>query len=344
MKAGLNPRLYEMPFDQFGRYYIAYSIITELMAAEPNTQVTILDIGGYRGSLQKFFQNEKRVKITTLDIYENIADKDYIHGSALAIPFDDNTFDFTVSFEVFEHIKRSDREKYITEATRVTKNPFILTAPFSGREDEVGHAEIALDSLWRQVNGTAHPWLEEHIAYKTPKTNELEEILRVQKLQFQRFGNNPLPLWDLMQAFTFLRTTYTDHADDVALQRFYNLHLAELESNAQHYYRYVYLISKQKLKTKPAILSVPPVTSEQRGKATTDLVVQLFKRLQHDIMNIITTKNQEITDKDNLLAKRHRQVAQLEHELATQQEAVNELLASKSWKIARAMSKLNPKK
>ncbi len=91
-------------------------------------------------------------------IHEN-ANIDFQKYGGKIIPFEDNTFDFAVSFQVIEHIPHD--ELYISEVYRVLKNGgiFILTTPNKTNRLKPGQK----------------PWNKYHIREYYP--NELKDIL-----------------------------------------------------------------------------------------------------------------------------------------------------------------------
>lgn len=282
--------LLSMPIDQFGRYGIVAQKIKELVKAKGQKKVTILDVGGYKGEVHRFF-NENEALITVLDLFESNEDN-YVKGSALDMPFEDNSFDYVVSFEVFEHIPRDDRVKYIEEATRVSKGTFILTAPFSGVDDEVLKSEEYVNNLWKSMHGENHIWLHEHILYRTPKEVELEDILKDKKLSYKKIGNNDLVLWNMMLSFNYLTTLFRGSGLNPDVQRFYNQNAEVLESNSDAYYRYIYVIG-----TDAALLEGEKniqVSSTEKIEKTNQLINEVFLSISKDIKKSLDSKQSEL--------------------------------------------------
>lgn len=97
-----------------------------LVKGERDSNVLDIGCGTGHGSnlLARHFKNIYGIDISSDAIEyakknwqrENIT---FIVGSGTKIQFDDNTFDITVAFEVFEHIK--DWKKFLSELKRVTK-------------------------------------------------------------------------------------------------------------------------------------------------------------------------------------------------------------------------------
>lgn len=279
-----------MPIDQYGRYGIVAEKIKELMATKGQEKVTILDIGGYKGEIHRFFK-ESEASITVLDLYD-CDDLNYVKGSALDLPFKDGAFDYTVSFEVFEHIPRKDRAQFIKEAIRVSKGAFVLTAPFAGGNNEVLQSEIYVNDLWKKLHHENHPWLYEHISYKTPKTEELESILKMQELAFKKTGNNELVLWNLMLSFNYITTLFRPSGLNPDIHRFYNENVDILESHASHYYRYVYVIGEDSEKVTLAKTNAVPYV--EKVQKTSELINKVFLGIAEDIKEKANLKQKEL--------------------------------------------------
>ncbi len=94
------PAIIRLPFDQYSRQKIA-AIIIDAMRAKGQS-FSILDVGGYKGATHLF---HTRDTVTVLDVFD-VKEKHYIRGDATAMTFKDDSYDFVVSFDVFEHIPR----------------------------------------------------------------------------------------------------------------------------------------------------------------------------------------------------------------------------------------------
>jgi len=79
-----------------------------------NKNYTVLDMGG-NGKLKTYVDN----KVTDANIINGI--------DCTNMPFDDNSFDISVSIAVLEHVK--DQDKFIQESIRVTKKKIIHWFP-----------------------------------------------------------------------------------------------------------------------------------------------------------------------------------------------------------------------
>jgi ubiquinone/menaquinone biosynthesis C-methylase UbiE len=94
------------------------------------TACTILDIGGFDGSMASVLRNDYKANIVILDLNESglrnarQMDLDVLLGSALQIPAQTSSVDGVICLDVIEHIM--EYQKAIHEIARVTKPAGIL--------------------------------------------------------------------------------------------------------------------------------------------------------------------------------------------------------------------------
>lgn len=322
-----------MPIDQYGRYNVVASVIKQLMAKKNQTKVKILDLGGYKGEIYRFF-NKNEAAITILDIYD-VDDKNYVKGSAMDLPFDDNSFDYVVSFEVFEHIERKDRELFIKEGARVSRGAFLLTAPFAGDHDEVFKSEVHINDLWQKIHKQNHQWLHEHIMYKTPKTTEIESILNKQALLFKKIGNNDLILWNLMLSFSSYKTLFEPTGRDIDIQFFYNDNYEILDSNTDHFYRYIYIIGPDTESVELAKNTDVPI--ERKVETVTKLISLLFMKMSSDVLKDRVWRQKRI---EKVVIERDHQIHLMRDRADIHQKELESIISSKSWGYARKIANI----
>ena len=143
------------------RYWLVAEIISMLTDGKYDTN-KILDVGG-NGSLLPEFLNKK---IDILDLPDNDYEN-YIQASALDMPFKDNAYDVVTSCDVYEHIPKEDRDRFIEELLRVGKDYIVLCGPM--HKPESAKIERRTNDFFKDIFGREHPWLEEHINYGLPK-------------------------------------------------------------------------------------------------------------------------------------------------------------------------------
>lgn len=204
-----------IPFDQFSRQYQVSVIIDKLRSGgEP---LNLLDVGGYKGHTADFLYKDN---VTVMDLYK-VKESNYVHGSALEMPFDDNSFDYVLSFDVLEHIPTASRKKFFNECARVSKRGVIICAPNKTKANE--KAETLLNDLHKRLHGKPHRWLKEHIDFKIPNFNSVESHAASKSFKTIRFHSNKVQLWVPMQQAIFLNSKYNIAAEQLTeINRFYN--------------------------------------------------------------------------------------------------------------------------
>ena len=108
--------------DEF-RWISTYYQIKEIETLKPST---IMEVGigsGIFGNLIKFMG----YKYTSVDFDENL-NPDVI-ASVLDLPFDENTFDVSSSFQVLEHLEYGSFIPVLKELRRVSKRNVIISLP-----------------------------------------------------------------------------------------------------------------------------------------------------------------------------------------------------------------------
>lgn len=126
------------------------------------------DVGG-EGLLGRFLPG---VWIVSLNVDED-GDCRY---DGQTIPFADDTCDAVVCLDVLEHITPSQRQAFVDELFRVSKQHVVLALPLGSPL----HTELEREALalWREQRGEDHPYLAEHVANGLPTLDELRSLLR----------------------------------------------------------------------------------------------------------------------------------------------------------------------
>lgn len=199
---------HEVPFDQYSRQR-QVGIITDAFRVNKNKSFTVLDVGGYKGKTSEFLSKDK---VTIMDLFDVKADN-YVQGSALKMPFKDKSFDFVMSFDVLEHIQKSDRELFLKECSRVAKRGVIIAAPQKTPANEL--AEKELNKLYKKLHGEEHPWLKEHIAYTIPDFKWVEKNMQKNGWKTARVPSNDSEMWALMQGAIFLNSKHSLAAEQL---------------------------------------------------------------------------------------------------------------------------------
>lgn len=331
----------QLPFDLFSRHYIVRNMVNKVFR-QGSEKLSILDLGGYAGKTQFFFVDDK---VTVLDVYDDNNQKDYVKGDATRLSFSDNTFDIVTNFDVFEHISRKERKKFIKEAFRVSKRAVIMTLPIDIDSGcETSEADKSLDNFYKTLTGKRHPWLREHTDNGIPTIDEFENLLNCIGIEFIKISSNSLDTWKMMQVINFLGTV-----DEFALEQSeklneqYNTHIESIENNINDGYRAIYILFKD---NKYAEQSINKVTLNSVGTKSID--GNKFRKLVFNSMIQIVADNMKrhkkaidncdkIKNDFNMLSRQYQyqkvQINNLEIQL-------NKFEGSSSWRLTAPLRKV----
>jgi ubiquinone/menaquinone biosynthesis C-methylase UbiE len=163
-------RQLDLPFDQYQRYRIVADVIERLR--EDDSPLQILDVGGGEGIILNFLP-EDRVTILDQAEPEEVV-PGFVKGDATALPFEDGSYDYVVSVDVYEHIPPGVRGKYLSELRRAARKGVLLAAPFDS--EMVRGAERAADEFHRAVHLAGNVWLQEHAENGLPGLEDARQF------------------------------------------------------------------------------------------------------------------------------------------------------------------------
>lgn len=307
----MNPelkKLTNLDFDQFGRVYAAKNAIESIR--KKDQKFKILDIGGYKGNTAKLFPKDE---VMVLDQY-SVKDKNYIKANALNIPFGRNEYDIVLAFDVFEHILHKDREKFVSELTRVAKLLTIIAAPFRSKLTE--EAESITNDYFKRISGKDHPWLIEHIDNKLPTSEAIENYLHKNKLKYQVVNNNNIEMWNYMQHFTLLSVIASMPAALAETNMYYNSHIDALEDSSREPYRKIYIIGDLLNKN----------FDQQKSERDLSVELELTDKIFIGIADHMIDQNNKIESQTKLIKNL--------------QNEIHILSGSLSWKITKPLRAL----
>lgn len=93
-----------------------------------------------------------------------------IKGSAVNMPFRKNAYDVVISADTLEHIEPENREQSIYEMLRVAKKMVSIVVPVGKLSEK---QDLITNTRWQRVFGNNYQFLDEHIKYGLPKTEEV---------------------------------------------------------------------------------------------------------------------------------------------------------------------------
>lgn len=90
-----------------------------------------------------------------------------VHGSAVNLPFKDNSFDTVIMVDVLEHIAPKSRETAVFEAIRVVKDLLVIATP-EGKTSE--KEDRHLSDYYQKIYAKEFPFYKEHLTFGLPKS------------------------------------------------------------------------------------------------------------------------------------------------------------------------------
>jgi hypothetical protein len=330
----------EMVFHLYGRFAPIQNIVEK--NRKGNEKLKILDVGGRGNWMKKFFPEDD---VFYLDPFLDSEDENFIKGDGCNMPLVDESFDWVVSTDVFEHIPKEKRKNFLEENLRVAKLGVVLVAPFYS--PAVAQAEINANENYKMLhNGEDHIWLKEHIENGLPEMIEFENLLEEKAVSFQKLQNNRLFLWQLLLGMEFLiEENMSDelHSNHQKFNYFYNTEVFPFD-NQDPSYRKIYFIKKSN-----------ELKDLEIAKSLIDdnLFLKTIKNAM-DMMNKINIENKisiEIKTKEVLNEKQKTQanereieageekVQHLKDEIIQKEKQLSSVVNSLRWKIPNFLYK-----
>ena len=306
------------------RYLIMANILS--MLGNPK-DMKILDVGGKKGLLRKF----PGFTPTIIDI-EDSDEPDFVKGSALSMPFKDGQFDYSISCDVLEHIPHADREKFVNEKLRVSNKGIIICAPFNSGTNEL--LETEMNNYYHQLTGLQHRWLREHIDNGLPSEQEVESLLRKQKINFVKFRHFSAICWREIVKQHLLHSAFSDNKllEESVYKTYENYYKNMCNVDfSEDGYRTFFWISKV---SKPEVeLPKNAAVNEAKEKFLVENKDVLLNLLENEMKNLRVMQHKSL-EADIIKQENVALVAEL-----------REIKSSKSWhaiqKINTARSKIN---
>ena len=331
----------ELDFSLYGRYALIRDIINYNRKNEQ--QFKILDIGGRGNLLKKFLPNDI---VNYLDPNIKTNDKNYIEGDGCNIPLENQSYDWTVSADVFEHIPKEKRILFLKEHIRVAKKASIITAPFYSKT--VAQAEKNINQIHKLLSqGKNHPWLKEHIENGLPDKNELISFIEKNNLTYQLINNNQIDLWELITGINHLATTYISKESKKVLENFNFFYNTEIFPNdfSANSYRKLFFIKRDNSLADLKITNVPLQKSLSQKIIFKSLVllceIDLIKRKSFEEKDLELQKKhqsyQKLNQAHRKLNQAHRKlekdIIMKEKTIKKLSNTINIIKSSKFWKL-----------
>lgn len=300
-----------LPFDLYQRYRFAADLSREL------TPSSILDAGGLLGDRdghlavpEEFFscRHPRPERVVSADI-RHCDHPGHIPASALALPFDDRSFDLVASLDVLEHIPPESRRGFLEEIDRVASRFIILGAPFASPRIEKAEEELSskLDLHF----------LAEHSELGLPEESLITTFFADEKEnQVFRFENGYLPRWSLMLPLTQMAFALHSYSLFCSSNRYYNEHYYHLDCSPPGY-RTVFLVCREPLpnELESRIKSLRGFQPERPEQDEPEITAPPALPCYHEFMRLLEVREKEMSDLSFLLASRENYSRILEEQL-----------------------------
>ncbi len=324
--------LLELPFDQFQRYR-AVSEFADSIRPNEKSQLKILDVGGYPGLITDFLPDDD---ITIVDVIPGDM-PNYHQYEGDKLPFEDASYDLVCSCDTLEHVPAPDRQAFLSELARVSKDHILITAPFD--DPRTCLAEEILFSYVLRVLRTEFTTLKEHIDNGLPNLLQTTGWLKEIGVETSSFPSGYLYHWlPMMVAKHHLMA----HADTEELHRrvdkFYNLGFS-LNDHRQPSYRHILVGSKSGDSRSADFCKARHISPEEDAPAVDFSRLQLFKMmtdildvdLKHDISELVdqlkSSTQEELAESKRMLDDRDNQIEDLKSIISAQNQSLDELHA-----------------
>jgi ubiquinone/menaquinone biosynthesis C-methylase UbiE len=147
---------------------------------DPDLRKRIIDIGAGTGRL------ELALKRKNVCIYDTNAEAIKIAnqyfdctflGKDSKLEFKDNSYDWAISIHTLEHVPRNEREQFLMEMVRISREGIYLNFPEGEYAEKLCHNYLnSLSENGKEPN----KWTVEHLENGIPLIKEIKEILKKQ--------------------------------------------------------------------------------------------------------------------------------------------------------------------
>lgn len=313
----------EILFDQYQRYKKTQEIVNELR--NQHEKFNILEVGANEHrNLEKFLPHDT---ITYLDIHLDEAfqnDPQYILGDATQMDLPDESYDFIIALDVFEHIPAERRKNFIDEINRVSKKGFILMGPFD--TDGVEDAEKNVNAFFKGLVGNDHPWLVEHIENGLPNWDKTLTYLKEKGIQYTCAEHGSINVWENLMRYHFLSVYSNKVLSEVqVINQFYNERIYPRDT-AGKCYRKIIVGTKNELKN----IILAEKVKDNDLKELSIVEAQFYQKLCSAYTNneLIVLKDNHINNLEKIIEVKDMQIEELEQARQLKDDHINNIEAN----------------
>lgn len=236
---------YNMPFDQYQRYKTVQLIIDEFRNNSEKTSFSLLEIGANEFEHLESFLPLDVIQYSDISIPESkVGNPKYFAADATNLHWiSDRYYDIVIACDVFEHVLKENREKFIAELYRVSKYGVIFCFPFEA--DYVERAEIISNEYYKAISGQNHIWLMEHIQNGRPELQLTDFCVEKYCDDFTSFQHGDVGIWEKLikgHLFTCYMPELVSYKN--CIDAYYNQYIYSYDVSDKNY-RVFYIMGKQ---------------------------------------------------------------------------------------------------
>jgi SAM-dependent methyltransferase len=180
-------------FDRYSRYG---AISRAVRSSLGSGKIDVLDVGDTTGYLSIFDPDLLSIGIDLALAPDHLAGIGRIVGDGCRLPFADGRFDAVVSADTLEHVPQEQRETFLREVARVSRDLVVIAAPFD--TPGVAGAEELVRRFVLLATGAPQTQLEEHREHGLPALDATAECLQSSGYRVRTIGNGNLHDWVTM--------------------------------------------------------------------------------------------------------------------------------------------------
>ena len=267
-----------LPIDQYQRYRILQQSVDILRNDEEPKR--ILEVGGAPGQIAGFLPQDD---ITIVDV-EHCDIPNFQVTDGLNLPFADKSFDIAASIDTLEHVAPHNRETFLSELIRVSREYVFLGAPFA--DPALRQAEQVLFEFIHTKLHHIHRFLDEHLSQALPDKEETEEFFKSQGLRTIVLPNGYLSHWlILMMVYFYLEADPRLNRIKRLINQYYNKNHYPSD-NRPPAYRHLIIGCKHSLPEKKTEALKALISSHiDRGPANFTPAALLLELVNLDLLN-----------------------------------------------------------
>ena len=344
-----------MTFDQLQRYRLTGEVLAYLRGEKP---LLILDAGSREGFLKKYLPEDKIINLDRAFLGR----EDFLQGDVLRLPLRDEAVDFSVALDILEHIPPDGRLDFLNELGRVSREGFILAAPFA--DEKVEEAERLVNEFCLKVTGEENEFLVEHLIEGLPRLEEALQWAEREGYRTAVLPNAYLYRWVMMMCLNSYLSQLAEPWDVIfAANNFYHQRFYR-EDNREPSYGKLIVFSRGKKLTAEGItakFAASPAVNQKSGDfislwremvalidAEKDRIIERLHREKDKevkkLVGIIDEKDQQLSEEvkklTGLLDERANDIRSLQAGLQSAQEYLKAIQSSRAYRIYRRLARI----